>query len=224
MFRHAVAALAVGITLGGCSGGVSATHSTPKLVPPSALDGLLLDVDDINAVMGTTGMKLHQSFDMMEDHRNLLPNLNCLGIWEVGESAIYGPSGFSGVRGQVLRDPDTDKWNSLAVQAVVSYPSADSAKTFYNQSSDRWSQCSNHKVNLTVNDRPASAWAFGSLAATDTELTMPMSRTSGGGQSCQRAFAVEGNVIIDVAACGPSMTDQAKAIVGKIQSRIPVSG
>lgn len=99
-------------------------------------------------------MTVHQAFSTMEDHRNLLPNLNCLGIWQIGETAIYGPSGFSGIRGQVLREPDAEDWNSLVVQAVVSFLSADSAKKFYDRSFQRWSKCSNHRVNLTINGRP----------------------------------------------------------------------
>lgn len=222
MIRYALATVAVGIAVAGCSGGPTATHPhTAKPVPPAELEGLLLDAGEIDSVMGTTGMTVHQAFSTMEDHRNLLPNLNCLGIWQIGETAIYGPSGFSGIRGQVLREPDAEDWNSLVVQAVVSFLSADSAKKFYDRSFQRWSNCSNHKVNLTINGHPSGAWTFGTLTKTDTELTMPLSRTGDGGRSCNRALAVDSNVITDVAACRPSVNDQAKAIVGKIQSRIP---
>jgi PknH-like extracellular domain len=186
--RHASAARVVGTVLAGCSGGGTATHPSPaKQVPTSALDGLLPNVADIDAVMGTGGMTVHQSFSTMEDHRNLLPNLNCLGIWQIGEKAIYGRSNFAGVRGQVLREPDTDGWTSLVIQAVVSYLSANSANAFFDDSSGRWSRCTNHKVNLTVNDRSLGSWTFGNLTKTATELTMPMNRTGAATRACQRA-------------------------------------
>lgn len=220
MFRHAVAVLAAAIAVAGCSNSATTTQpSTPKPVPTSALDGLFPTIGDVNAVMGTT-MTPHESFTATRDHRDLLPNLNCLGIWEVGEKAIYDPSGFTAIRGQVLRDPDTANWNSLVVQAVVSYPAADAANKFFADSADRWSHCSNHVVNMTQSGRSQITLTFGSLTKTDTELTMIMS-SSDGGVSCQRALAVNNNIIIDISACGHTISDQANSIVGKIESRIP---
>ena len=221
MFRHALAVLAAGIAIAGCSSGATATHpSTPTPVPAAALDGLFPSVADINAVMGTTGITPHDSYNRLTDHRNLLPNLNCLGIWEIAENAIYQPSGFSAIRGQALREPDTENWTSFVNQAAVSYPSADAAKKFFADSADRWSNCTNHRVTMTETGHPTNTLTFGALTKTDTELTMPVTRASGD-RPCQRALAVDNNVIIDVAACGPTVTNQASVLVGKIQGRIP---
>jgi PknH-like extracellular domain len=222
LFRHALALLAA-VAVAGCSSTTttSGPSTTPKPVPTSALDGLLLNAGDINAVMGTNAMTLHDSFSTTSDHSNLLPNLNCLGIWQIGEKAIYGPSQFAGIRGQVLREPDNDDWNSLAIQAVASYLSADAAKKFFADSADRWSNCSNHRVNMTSTDYPHTTLAFGGLTKTATELTMPLTRTRGDMRACQRALAVDNNVIIDVAACGQTIGNQASSIVSKIEARIP---
>ena len=220
MFRHAVAVLAVGIAATGCSSNAATTHpSTADPVPASALAGLFLPVGDVNTVMGTT-MTPHESFSISRDHSELLPNLNCLGIWQVGEKKIYDPSGYTAIRGQVLREPDTDNWDSLVVEAVVSYPAADAAKKFFAQSADRWSHCSNHQVNMTRSGQSQITLTFGSLTKTDAVLTMLVSSSSGGA-SCQRALAVDNNLIIDVSACGHSITNQASSLVSKIETRIP---
>ena len=220
MLRHTVAVLAAGIAVAGCSSKATTTHpSTPNPVPGSALDGLFPAVGDVNAVMGTT-MTPHESISMTRDHSELLPNLNCLGIWQVGEKTIYDPSGYAAIRGQVLREPDTDSWDSLVVQAVLSYPAADAAKKFFAESVDRWSHCSNHQVTMTQSGHSQITLTFGSLTKTDTELTMSVS-SSGGGASCQRALGVDNNLIIDVSACGHSITNQASSLVSKIETRIP---
>jgi PknH-like extracellular domain len=225
LLRHAFAALAAGVMLAGCSSGGAATRpSPPKPVSTTTLDGLLLSPGDISAVMGITAITPDHAFSLLPDHSNLLPNINCLGIWKIGEKVIYGPSGFLGVRGQMLREPDSAAWDSLVVQGVALYASTDAAQNFYAQSSDRWSKCSNHVVNLTVNNLPRTTWTFGNLTRTDTELTMPLAWSGNGGRSCQRVLAVDNNAIIDVEACGQVITDQASSIVDKIRSRVDAAG
>ena len=142
-------AFALSLALAGCSGGTtSGASSPPKPVPDSALDGLLLSVDEVNGIMGTTGMQQHATVRQMADHRNMLPNLDCLGVWQVNEAPVYDSSHWKSVRQKLFRVPDTDAWDSLLVQSVVSYRTADGADEFFTQSADRWSRCTNHNVNI----------------------------------------------------------------------------
>ena len=65
--------LAVSVVLAGCGGGAALGASqAPKLVPDSALAGSLLSADELNAIMGTSGMTPHPPVGQMGDHRNLL--------------------------------------------------------------------------------------------------------------------------------------------------------
>jgi hypothetical protein len=210
--------------LAGCAK-APAADAPPRVVPESALTGLLLGSDDINTVMATKPMTAHPTVTQMADHRNLLPNLNCLGVWQVDEAPIYDPSGWQSVRQQMLRNPDSDGWESLVVQSVVSYPSVEAARRFFDQSSDRWAKCSNHRVNIRLNDQPLPAWRSGDLTATDNELTLPYVRGSASQtRSCQRALAVAANVILDVQACRPQQSadvTQAGAIAERIVTKLP---
>jgi hypothetical protein len=222
--RCAIGAFALGLALTGCAGKAPWVASPPRPVPPSALYEVLLGAAAINAVMGTTAMTPHDPATEMSDNRNLLPNLNCLGLWQVDEAAVYGTNGWSAVRRQLLRAPDTDQWDNLVVESVVSYPSADAARDFYTQSSDRWSKCTNHHVNIVLNGQPLPAVATGDLNRTDTELTIPLTRGSGDqSRACQRALAVITNLIIDIEACKPqpSTVTAAAAIVATIESKLP---
>jgi len=83
--RHSrLTALASAVTVGlsllaGCAQ-APAANEPPKSVSESALTGLLLNGDDVDAVMSTDKMIAHPPVAQMGDHRNLLPNLNCLGV------------------------------------------------------------------------------------------------------------------------------------------------
>jgi PknH-like protein len=221
-----IGALALSFVLAGCAGGAaSGASQPPKTVPDSALDGLLLSAADVNDVMGTTAMTPHPAVTQMGDHRNLLPNLNCLGVWQVNEAPIYDPSNWKSLRQQLFRAPDTDQWDTLVVQSAVSYRTADAAREFFTQSADRWSKCTNHHVNIRLNDQPLPAWLSGDLTKSDTELSLPFTRGTGNQtRSCQRVLSVAANVILDIQACKPPQpTDvtQAAAIAGEIESKLP---
>jgi PknH-like extracellular domain len=229
MKRYAIAALALVVALTSCSSNThTAEKKPPQLVPTSALNKLLLSVDEVNAVMGTRSLTAHPVDTVMADNRNLLPNLNCLGVWQVGESAIYGPSdgdkGWQGVRRQTLRTPDADTWDTLVAQSVVFYATADAAGGFFSQSADRWSKCTNHHVNITLNDKPLPKWLSGDLGKTDTQLSMPITRGEGAEvRSCQHVLEQVANLIIDVEACKPQSTSVTAAaeLAAKIQDKLP---
>ncbi|MDH6194619.1 hypothetical protein M2272_001248 [Mycobacterium frederiksbergense] len=223
MIRLAISLLMLVLLATSCAGNGDKVQGAPKEVPKSALEGLLLSTDQINALMGTDGMTAHPPVTEMSDHRNLLPNLNCLGVWQVDESAIYGDH-WTAMRQELLRSPDNDDWDNLVVQSVVIYPSTQDANDFFNQSAERWSKCTNHHVNITLNDEPLPKWTSGDLTTTDSELTMPFTRVKGDQiRACQRALAVAANLVIDVQACKPegSLVTQAADLVDKIKAAMP---
>jgi hypothetical protein len=222
--RFLFGALALCFVLAGC-GGAASGASAPKLVPDTALTASLATADELNTIMGTTGMTPHTPVSQMGDHRNLLPNLNCLGVWQVNEAPIYESSHWKSVRQQLVRAPDADQWNFLVVQSVVSYRTADAAREFFTESTDRWSKCTNHNINIQLNGQAMPAWHSGDLTKTDTRLALPYTRGTGDQtRSCQRVLQVAANLILDIQACKPQQQDAitaAAAVADKIESKFP---
>ncbi|MGW4101013.1 sensor domain-containing protein [Mycobacterium sp. NPDC004974] len=223
MIRLAISLLMLVLLATSCAGNGDKAQGPPKDVPKSALEGLLLSTDEVNTLMGTEGMTAHPPVTEMGDHRNLLPNLNCLGAWQVDEAAIYGDR-WTAMRQVLLRAPDNDDWDNLLVQSVVIFPSAQDATDFLNQSADRWSKCTNHHVNITLNGERLPKWTSGDLTKTDSELTLPFTRVNGDQtRDCQRALAVAANLVMDIQACKPagSSVTQAADVVDKIKAAMP---
>ncbi len=222
VLRWATAVVALATVLAGCSGHGAQQAHAPRLLGDGDLDALLLSAGQMNTVMATTGMTPRPTVRTMGDHRNLLPNLNCLGVWQVNEAAVYG-KGWTALRQQLQRSPDNDDWDNLVVQSVVSFPSQHDARDFYRQSADRWSRCADHNVNINLNGQQLPTWRSGPLAETDSELSMPFTRGAGDHQrSCQRVLAVEVNVIIDAQACKPAAATvtQAAEVADTIRAAI----
>jgi hypothetical protein len=222
--RVAAATLALLFVTAACSEQGNPMPAPAALVPANALDRVLLSAGEIDTLMATGGMAAHPRVDVMSDHRNLLPNLNCLGIWQVNEAGVYGDHGWIALRQELLRSPDTDAWQNLVVQSVVNYPSTDAAREFFDQSSDRWSKCTNHNVNITLNGRLLPKWRSGELTKSDSRLTIPFTRgDTGGVDACQRVLSVADNVIIDVQACkrDSAAVTQAAAVADGIEAKLP---
>lgn len=206
-----------------CAAGGDQPQRLPRQVPKSALESLLLDAHQVDALMEIDGMTAHPPVTAMSDHRNLLPNLNCLGAWQVDEAAIYGDH-WTAMRQVLLRAPDNDHWDNLLVQSVAIYPSTQDATDFFDRSAMRWSQCTDHHVNITLNGEPLPKWTSGDLTQTDSELTLPFTRVDGDQtRSCERALGVAANLVIDVQACKPARATvtQAGDVVEAIRAAMP---
>ncbi|WP_238994649.1 sensor domain-containing protein [Mycolicibacterium chubuense] len=228
--RVAGAMLLAGVAVSAisCSSGSAPQAPAPQLVADAALANLLLTPNEIQSAMHGTPFMPQPVDSTMDDNRNLLPNLNCLGVWHPGETAIYGrqdsDGGWTSVRRQLLRTPGKEQWQSSVVQSVTAYPTIQKARDFLADSGARWAKCTNHTVNITLNDQRMPRWRSGELVQTPDQLTMPITRADGvDTASCQHVVSVVTNVVIDVEACAPRAADVTGAaqIATRIASHIP---
>ena len=103
-------------------------------------------------------------------------------------------------------------------------PHADAAKEFFTESTDRWSKCTNHNVNIQLNGQTLPAWHSGELTKTDTRLAIPYTRGAGDQtRSCQHVLSLVANLILDIQACKPQQeaaVTQAADVADKIESKL----
>lgn len=224
MARALVMAAAIVLSVAAC-GTSEGQSSAPKGVPESALDGLLLSSAEVDSIMGASGMVARQPSTVMADNRNMLPNMNCLGAWQVNQAPIYNPTFWKAVRQQVVRAPDAEDWNAQVVQSVVSWGTRDGARAFFDDSIKRWSNCTNHTLNIRVNDQPLPKWVSGDLTQTDNELALPFTRGTGvQTRLCQRVIRVAANVVFDVQACVPPQdgaVTKAADVAAAMEAKMP---
>ncbi len=218
-------------TATGCATSAPERSASSPVVPATAITGLLLSHNEIRALAEGIPLVPEPVASVMDDNRNLLPNLNCLGVWHPGEAAIYGrqdePGGWSSVRRQLLRTPGVEQWRSSVEQSVVTYPTVADARASFDQSSQRWSECVDHTVNITLNGRRMPRWLSGQLVRTPDRLTMPIGRTDRTQRSsCEHVLSIVVNVVVEVQACLPRTGEVTAAgeIATRIASGIPTAG
>ena len=214
-----IAMLAVGVILGSLSTGCSTSTPPPKSGTASVapdLDAILLSADQINTLMGASGMQpgtvgrepLHPTFTVSKP--------DCSGTLTVAEDSVYAGSGYTAVREQRLQEPG-DHRQHLVGQAAVHFPSADRASAFVKSSADKWRACSTQTVTQTNVDGTTVRWVVGNLSGADPRIMQAHSHTDpADGWSCQHVLRAVSNIVLDSDACGYHITDEGSQLADKM--------
>jgi PknH-like extracellular domain len=221
-----VCALTVGCTSVVNGKAVPADKSGPVTEPPlsiSALDGLLLDVGQINAALGAASMKVWFEARTMWDWSSSINDKNCLAVDGPAQAKVYADTGWSGIRGQRIDDSvDGSKNRShYTIQAVISFPSAHDASAFYDSSGPSWSACSNRRFSDVNPGKPDTVWTVAGITKDSGMLSTSQVQEGGDGWACQRALTARNNIAIDIVTCsfdpvGGAAIDIATQIAAKV--------
>lgn len=196
------------------------TTSTPA--PPvaeAALDGLLLTPAEIDTALGATGMTVSGTSTSLAQDITLPTDapsekVACVGIAGTAEAQDYG-DGSTAVRDQVLQATSDNGEPLSAGQAVVLFPTADEAATFFAGSAQKWPLCREYNAG-------GSPVTVGDVSNNDGMLatSMIIQNENEPNSRCERALTVKNNVAIDVSTCGGS-SDSAVKIASQIAARVP---
>jgi PknH-like extracellular domain len=207
--------VAVAMALSGCVSTISGTpvrnaHTVPSNVPrldESAVDSLLLPIDEINDIMGTTDLEVTSDIDDMTDSSDKVSDPDCLGAMFGAEEPVYKGSGWTAVRDVVAREPeeDNDHWIE---QTVVIYPERGNANRFFEKSRSIWQKCAESSLAVDTEDT-SSLWEFGDVADGNGLITQMATQEDADGCGCQHALVAASNMTAETWACGYSVADEA---------------
>lgn len=226
------------ITAGGCAATTAGTALPVAPIPPTTADtlsALLLSASEVGTVLARDALANDElagdELVVTRDVRELwndgarFESSDCLAIGGAAQKGVYADSGWTGMHGQILREPPTaPEWSHFAVQAVVLFETAHAAADFFARSQSSWAGCSDRDVTYTQQPEPDQLWSVGP-SSTDADV-LSVSRMQQGPQrwSCQRALTVRVNVAVDVEACSlGAPTSAAATIATMIGERLPVA-
>jgi hypothetical protein len=225
--RHLTAAFAVaGICLlsAGCGGSTqvaktltTTTSLIPRPVVERELNGLLLSPQQINPVMGATGIAVTRRHDAMSDDSATMQPRACLAIDGSAQAQVYADSGFTAVRDQALNDGDN--FTHYAEQAVVLFPTVKQASIFFVASALHWPACHQY-----THIQSGSQWTAGSVSSSDGTLSTiaTQENAKAGGWACGRALVIKNNVIVDTNTCSADPKNSAVDIANQIAAKVPM--
>lgn len=208
-------AIAGALTLSGCVSTVSGTavrsaSTVPSNVPKlddSALDDVMLSIDEINDVMGTTGLEVTSDIDEMTDSADKVSDPDCLGAMFGAEEDVYKGSGWTAVRDIVAREPEDDNDHWIEQTGVI-YPEAGNANRFLEKSRSIWDKCAGSSLAVDTEDT-SSLWEFEDVKDGDGVITQIATQEDADGWGCQHALAAASNLTAETWACGYVLDDEA---------------
>lgn len=219
-----------------CSTTVAGTPKTQRaMVPPPAatpaapaanavaeqqLDGLLLALDDVRAIMDAPELEVHDSYAQMPPSTAGYVPEDCVRAAFNTVEAGYRDSKFVAIRGVVMQEPDTSAaLLHIVDQGVVTFPDSAAASTYVTRTVESWRRCAGTPFTV-LRGEAAEHWTFGDVTETNGITAIPK-RGEGSDWSCSHAIAAKLNAVIDVSACGFAITDQATVVVGRIRDKFP---
>ncbi|GFG50892.1 sensor domain-containing protein [Mycolicibacterium agri] len=207
--------LAATLMLSGCVTTVSGdavrdAKTVPTNVPrlaESDIDKVIIPIDRVNAIMGTTDLEVTSDIDDMTDSEDKVSDPDCLGAMFGAEEAVYKGSGWTAVRDVVAREPeaDNDHW---VEQTVVVYPNERNAKRFFEKSRSTWQKCAGTSLAVDT-ENTSSLWEFDDVDSGAGMITQMTIQEDADGWGCQHALAVASNITVETWACGYGVSQEA---------------
>ncbi|HEY7052375.1 MAG TPA: sensor domain-containing protein [Mycobacterium sp.] len=203
------------------------SSAAPPAAAPAArtvgaqdLEALLLPADDVRTVMDGPDIDVQETYDQMPPSTVGYDPPECARAAYNVVEAGYRDSGFIAARGAVMQEPDDAQLLHVVDQGIVTFPTADAATDYVTKTVQTWRGCAGKPFTAS---RPEAAehWTFGDVTENGGISAIPKTVDGDTGWSCSHAIAAKSNAVIDVSACGFSINDQAKAIVGRIRDKFP---
>jgi len=228
--RHLTTALAVAglcVLAAGCQSGSSpgtkpsttgSTVPAKAAAPPlweTALPGLLLSPEQVNAAMGANEMTVSKTRVAMPDDSATMDPKECLALDGSAQAQVYAGSAVTAERDQTLQDGDN--FTHFVEQAVVLFSSAKLAGDFFTASAQQWPACRQY-----THTQSGSLWTVGPISNANGTLSTiaTQQNAKASGWACGRALATRNNVVIDVNTCSANPGDSAVNIANQIAAKV----
>lgn len=222
------------LAISGCTATMTGAALPAAPIPPTtaeSLPALLLSAPEVAAALDGDELTITSDVSRMWNDSHMSTDggrvdaAGCLAIVGAAQQGVYADSGWTGMHGQVLREPPTaPQWSHYTVQAVVLFPTSAAAVDFFTKSQSSWAGCSDRELTYPQAPTPEQLWSVGPSRTSLGVLTV--SRTQRGPQRwfCQRALTVRASVAVDVEACSlDAPTSAAAAIASMIGERLPTA-
>ncbi len=199
----------------------SVTAATRALVAAAQLPGLLLNQDALSLTLATNHLQVASTSTALLDSSAEVTDSQCVSAWAPAQVAAYANSGDVGVQVQSLTDGlEPARWTTVT-QAVIAFPTPNAADNAVEAQFGQWQQCANRTITVTTpGSDPMAVRLDAPIGTAGAIHQMNQHPEAAAGQHCQRTLESTNNVVVDIAACSPSVQDPARELIRQLGGQI----
>lgn len=171
----------------------------PRAMPPTALEGLLLNRDQLIAVAGGTTMALVGTTTSTSDSAQIVDDRACLGLSSVGDVTVYANSGYVAMRGNQFSTPHAVAAD--VTQLVTSFTTPGDAQALLQRARQDWQRCAQRRFGFHSSNGNHSYFLTYDVRSRDSRITLSMRQEENARWGCSHAMAVQGAVVVEARVC-----------------------
>jgi PknH-like protein len=179
------------------------------------LGTVLLDADEIDDVMDTSGLEVLDEGNAPDDTIEANPP-KCHGVVYIAGETEYASTNFTAMRWRILGAENV----SAVVEMVAQLPSVAKADEFIDKQTKAWEGCADEVI--TSKDKVGTSTTQDRVTAVRARphTVIASTLTVSSETPCQHVLQAVSYVILDVSACGNNVSDPAEAIASKLADRV----
>jgi serine/threonine kinase PknH len=199
-----------------CTREVSGAPAKSSAVSSVDLGTVLLDADEVDGVMGTSGSEVLDEGSAPDDTIEANPP-ECHGLIYIAGETEYASTSFTAMRWRIVGPENVGG----VVEMVAQLPSVAKADEFIDGQTKSWKGCVGEVI--TSKDKVGSSTTQDRVTAVQTRphTVIASTLTLSSHRPCQHVLQAVSNVILDVSACGDNVSNQAETIASKLAERVP---
>jgi PknH-like protein len=197
-----------------------AVRPAPQAMPTTVLEGLLLNQDQLVALVGGTNMAMVGTANSTSDSSKIVDDRTCLGLSSVGDVTVYANSGYVAMRGNQFSTP-----NAVAAdvtQLATSFTIPGDAQALLQRARQDWQRCAQRRYGFHSSNGNHSYFFTHDVRATGSRIEVSMRQEEDPRWGCSHAMTVQGSVVIEARVCllskdtDPAVNDLLDQIVAKV--------
>ena len=179
------------------------------------LGTVLLDADEIDDVMGTSGSEVLDEGNAPDDTIEANPP-RCHGLVYIAGEIEYASTNFTAMRWRIV---GAENFGAV-VEMVAQLPSVAKADEFIDEQTKAWKGCADEVI--TTKDKVGTSTTQDRVTEVRARphTVIASTFTLSSGMPCQHVLQAMSNFVLDVSACRNNVSDQAEAIASKLADRV----
>jgi hypothetical protein len=197
------------------------TSQAPRTPPVAVLEGLLLNADQLIALVDGTNMALVGTATSASDASKTIDDRTCLGLGSVGDVTIYSNSGYVAMRGNQFSTPNAVQAD--VTQLVTSFTGAADAQALLQRARQDWQGCASRRYGFHSSNGNHSYFDTHDLRGSGSRIELSMRQEEDARWGCSHAMAVQNNFVAEARVCLLSKDTAATVnnLLDQIVAKVP---